>query len=75
MKKMVKKFVFAAMALTMLVGVHAVSAYAMEDGVYTVQTRVFYRNPDTGKIDDGGSGNEELGEGMCRSVVFEKALL
>ena len=59
MKKMVKKIVSAAMALTMLVGVHAVSAYAMEDGVYTVQTRVFYRNPDTGKIDDGGSGNEE----------------
>ena len=49
------------------------SAFAITDGTYTVKTVTSYVNPDTGKTDDGGTGNSELGEGMCRSVIDENA--
>lgn len=52
-----------------------VSAFALSDGVYTADTLTYYLNPDTGKTDDGGTGNVEIGEGMCRSAVYEKALI
>ncbi len=75
MKGFLKKFVSLAMATVLCVGVNAVSAFALEDGTYTMNTETHYLNPDTGKTDDGGTGNAELGEGMCRSAVFEKAVV
>ncbi|WP_304508107.1 heme-binding Shp domain-containing protein [Anaerotignum sp.] len=52
-----------------------VNVFALSDGVYTADTLTYYLNPDTGKTDDGGTGNAEIGEGMCRSAVYEKALI
>lgn len=52
-----------------------VNAFALSDGAYTADTLTHYLNPDTGKTDDGGTGNAEIGEGMCRSVVYPKALI
>jgi hypothetical protein len=49
--------------------------FAAEDGVYLTATHTYYLNPDTGVTDDGGTKNIALGEGMCRSVVYEKALV
>lgn len=53
----------------------SVNAFALENGSYTMDTLTYYLNPDTGKTDDGGTGNAELGEGMCRSAVYEKAVV
>jgi hypothetical protein len=49
--------------------------FAAEDGVYLATTNTYYLNPDTGVTDDGGSRNAAIGEGMCRSVIYEKALV
>jgi hypothetical protein len=48
---------------------------AADDGAYLAATNTHYLNPDTGVTDDGGTQNAALGEGMCRSVVYEKALV
>ncbi len=48
---------------------------ALENGVYTAPANTYYLNPDTGVTDDGGSRDPELGEGMCRSAVYEEALI
>ncbi|MDR1588695.1 MAG: NEAT domain-containing protein [Oscillospiraceae bacterium] len=45
------------------------------DGAYTTASFTYYLNPDTGVTDDGGTKNAALGEGMCRSVVYETALV
>jgi hypothetical protein len=50
-------------------------ALAAEDGAYLAATNTYYLNPDTGKTDDGGTGNAAIGEGMCRSVVYKNALV
>lgn len=41
----------------------------------TVKAQTYYVNPDTGKTDDGGTGNVAIGEGMCRSVIDKEATL
>jgi hypothetical protein len=51
------------------------AAFAAEDGAYLAATNTYYLNPDTGVTDDGGSKNAAIGEGMCRSVIYEKALV
>jgi hypothetical protein len=51
------------------------AAFAADDGVYLAATNTYYLNPDTGVTDDGGSKNAAIGEGMCRSVIYEKALV
>lgn len=75
---------FPAAALCALLAVMAVmSAWlaapeqvsALERGAYTASCNTYYLNPDTGVTDDGGSRDPELGEGMCRSAVFEQALI
>jgi hypothetical protein len=53
----------------------ALTAFAADDGVYLASTNTYYLNPDTGVTDDGGSKNAAIGEGMCRSVIYEKALV
>lgn len=48
---------------------------ALNIGHYTGHAQTYYINPDTGVTDDGGSRNEAVGEGMCRSVIAETALI
>ena len=52
-----------------------VSASALEKGVYTASVVTSYYNPDTGEVDDGGTANAALGEGMCRSATGTTALV
>ncbi|MDR1205832.1 MAG: hypothetical protein LBL26_10200 [Peptococcaceae bacterium] len=68
---MLKRLVFAAAAFCFF---GFAPVFAVSDGVYLTVTNTYYLNPDTGVTDDGGSKNAALGEGMCRSVVYGKAL-
>lgn len=71
-----KKKLTAVLTLTVfLLGVIAPPALALDFGVYTAPANTYYKNPETGEIEDGGTRNEELGEGMCRSAVGETALI
>jgi hypothetical protein len=47
----------------------------MEDGAYKVSVNTSYYNPDTKEIDDGGTANAALGEGMCRSATYVEGLV
>lgn len=69
-----KSFTMATATL-IVAGNMTFTAFAVENGTYEVATETYYLNPDTGKTDDGGTGNAELGEGMCRSAVYEKAII
>lgn len=51
------------------------SAAEVEDGVYTASMVTSYYNPDTGNVDDGGTANAALGEGMCRSATDKTCLV
>ncbi len=64
----------AGVALACSLMVQSASA-APQPGVYTAHVTTTYTNPDTGKVDDGGSSNAALGEGMCRSATAETALV
>jgi hypothetical protein len=69
-------FLSAVFAVLLLMGCFApLTALAADDGVYLATTNTYYLNPDTGVTDDGGSKNAAIGEGMCRSVIYEKALV
>lgn len=71
-----KKKWTAILTLTVfLLGMMAQPALALDFGVYTAPANTYYKNPETGEIEDGGTQNEELGEGMCRSAVGETALI
>ncbi len=50
-------------------------SFALEKGVYVGSVITSYTNPDTGNVDDGGTANAALGEGMCRSATAETALV
>lgn len=73
MKNIFRKIGVLALCTILMVGIMVSGAFAITDGTYTVKTVTSYVNPDTGKTDDGGTGNSELGEGMCRSVIDENA--
>lgn len=75
MKKISMKKGFSIVMAMIVCCCMQVNAFALDDGVYTGDTLTYYLNPDTGKTDDGGTGNVEIGEGMCRSAVYEKALI
>lgn len=64
-------------SLTLLCGLITVPASAAEvsPGVYTASMVTTYYNPDTGNVDDGGTANAALGEGMCRSATDKTALV
>ena len=51
------------------------SAASVESGVYTASMVTSYYNPDTGNVDDGGTANAALGEGMCRSATDRTCLV
>lgn len=55
--------------------IFAEKALALGDGVYTIKTKTSYANPETGKIEDGGTANADLGESMSRNVIGQTALL
>ena len=61
----------AAMAL-LCVGAAAAET---KPGVYTGSMVTTYYNPDTGNVDDGGTANAALGEGMCRSATDKTAFV
>lgn len=69
-----RKIGAVALAFLMLCGVSP-KTNAMENGAYLVTANTNYWNPDTGEIDDGGTANAALGEGMCRSATGTKALV
>ncbi len=73
-KRSLKKLVSMCLAVAVCLGMQ-VSAFASNENVYTADTLTYYLNPDTGKTEDGGTSNAEIGEGMCRSAVYEKALV
>lgn len=73
--KILNKILSCVLMCTLLFSMSAVNTFAIENGTYTMDTVTYYLNPDTGKTDDGGTGNAELGEGMCRSAVYEKAVV
>lgn len=75
MKQIFKKLISGILCGAMLTAGLSSGAFAMDNGTYTVKTVTHYLNPDTGKTDDGGTGNAELGEGMCRSAVYEDAVV
>lgn len=75
MKKVFRKIAAAVMTAVVITGSSVSGAFAIDDGTYTVKTNTYYINPDTGKTDDGGTSNIELGEGMCRSAVYEDAII
>lgn len=50
-------------------------ASALSAGIYTGSVTTTYYNPDTGEVDDGGTANAALGEGMCRSATGTTALV
>ena len=51
------------------------AAAKTEPGVYTAGMVTSYYNLDTGNVDDGGTANAALGEGMCRSATDKTALV
>ena len=62
--------------LALLGGLLTVSAAAaVSPGVYTGTVTTSYYNPDTGNVDDGGTANAALGEGMCRSATDTTGLV
>lgn len=72
-----KKIGVLLSSLALMGGILAVpaSAASVADGVYTAKMVTSYYNPDTGNVDDGGTANAALGEGMCRSATDEACLV
>ena len=75
MKSMIKKVLSMMVCIVVFGTMLPVSASALEKGVYTASVVTSYYNPDTGKVDDGGTANAALGEGMCRSATGTTALV
>lgn len=73
--KILSKLILSMLILSILMSVCSINVFAVQKGTYTMDTITYYINPDTGTTDDGGTANTELGEGMCRSAVYEKAVV
>lgn len=52
-----------------------INAQALDHGAYGVSVETNYWNPDTNEIDDGGTANAALGDGMSRSCTGTTALV
>lgn len=75
---MLRRRIFSlVLCLGLMTGLLSVSVSAAEvkSGVYTASMVTTYYNPDTGNVDDGGTANAALGEGMCRSATDETCLV
>lgn len=68
------KKVFCGIVMAVTLVTASLSAYAMEDGAYTINRQTSYVNPDTGNTVDGGT-NIALGDSMCASIVEDKLLV
>lgn len=66
-------FFFACLMTLCMIPVQYVSA--LSAGIYTGSVTSSYYNPDTGAVDDGGTSNAALGDGMCRSATGTTALV
>ncbi|MEK3784971.1 heme-binding Shp domain-containing protein [Paenibacillus sp. FSL K6-1230] len=49
------------------------TAAGLDKGLYLLDNKTYYTNPDTGKVDDGG--DTSIGNGMSRNVTYSKSLL
>lgn len=49
------------------------AAAGLDKGLYLLDNKTYYTNPDTGKVDDGG--DTSIGNGMSRNVTYSKSLL
>ncbi len=67
--------VFMLCAAAVLFAMPVQHASALSAGIYTGSVTTTYYNPDTGEVDDGGTANAALGEGMCRSATGTTALV
>lgn len=75
---MMRRRIFSlVLCLGLMTGLLSISASAAEvaNGVYTASMVTTYYNPDTGNVDDGGTANAALGEGMCRSATDKTCLV
>ena len=70
-----KKICAALVCAVVLTAMLPLTASALSAGVYTASVVTTYYNPDTGEVDDGGTANAALGEGMCRSATGTTALV
>lgn len=73
----IKRILYWLSPLVLMLMFFALPAKAagLEPGVYTGTMVTTYYNPDTGNVDDGGTANAALGEGMCRSATDEACLV
>ncbi|WP_317854447.1 heme-binding Shp domain-containing protein [Chakrabartyella piscis] len=69
-----KKIFMLVLALVACLSM-AVPTFAMDNGAFYAYVITDYYNPDTGNIDDGGTANAALGEGMCRSATDTRGLV
>ena len=71
-----KKISAVLASLALMCGLMTAPALAaVQPGVYTANVVTSYYNPDTGNVDDGGTSNAALGEGMCRSATAATGLV
>lgn len=71
----IRRILGTLLCAALLTALCAVPSFALDSGVYTAKVVTSYYNPDTGKVDDGGTANAALGEGMCRSATAETGLV
>ncbi len=74
-KMNLKKIGALLLSAAVFVCMFAVPSMALEKGAYTASVVTSYYNPDTGAVDDGGTANAALGEGMCRSATGQTGLV
>ena len=75
MKLKLQRFGAIFLCAALLTGLLSVSAFALGNGTYVGKVVTSYYNPDTGAIDDGGTANAALGEGMCRDATGQTGLV
>ena len=70
-----KRLSMICACMALVVSLLPTPALALGMGAYTGSVVTSYYNPDTGNVDDGGTSNAELGEGMCRSATHTRGLV
>ncbi len=69
------QLLLSALVLMAMIPTLTTATAALDQGAYSVYAGSNYWNPDTGEIDDGGTANAALGDGMSRSVTGTTALV
>ena len=74
--KFFTKLCCAVVVLALMVGITAVQALALSNGIYIATASPHYKHPVTGVIEDsGGEGSAVLGQSMTESALYNKALV